>query len=148
MEEPSVKEYGAFLRYSGDVANPQWLAEQISQVPGGGVSGYVLRKQVDGYGWTPVYEVPSGGTTGSILAKNSNTSYDLTWTGNITNADIDTIMTFEGWGSQTWRGNTKIYFHRIHVSPDLIQCPRFPWTLFTLWLQLSHFSRVRLCVTP
>lgn len=92
MEEPSVKEYGAFLRYSGDVANPQWLAEQISQVPGGGVSGYVLRKQVDGYGWTPVYEVPSGGTTGSILAKNSNTSYDLTWTGNITNADIDTIM--------------------------------------------------------
>lgn len=92
MEEPSSKEYGAFLRYSGDVANPQWLAEQISQVPSGGVSGYVLRKQIDGYGWTPVYEVPSGGTTGSILTKNSNTSYDLTWTGNITNADIDIIM--------------------------------------------------------
>lgn len=92
VEDPTDKDYGAFLRYGGNVESPGWVAEQISQVPNGGVSGYVLRKQTNGYGWTPVYEVPSGGTTGSILTKNSNTSYDLTWTGNITNADIDTIM--------------------------------------------------------
>lgn len=94
VAEPSRTElnYGDFLRYAGDESNPSWVGEQILQVPGGGYAGYILRKQVDGYGWTAVREVPSGGKTGEVLTKSSDNDYMLTWSSAISSADINNII--------------------------------------------------------
>lgn len=92
IEEPADKDYGTFLRYAGNISNPSWVTEQISQVPSGGITGYVLRKQVGTYGWTPVYEIPAGGAAGAVLTKNSGTNYDLIWSETISNEDIDSII--------------------------------------------------------
>ena len=92
LAEPSTKNYGQFLQYGGNVNNPSWVGADIYQVPTGGTTGYVLRKQVSGYGWTPVYETPAGGSAGYILTKNSNSDYDFTWSSMISTNDIDTIV--------------------------------------------------------
>lgn len=92
MADPSGKEYGSFLCYGGSVSDPSWVAQQILQVPTGGTAGYVLRKQNNGYGWTPAYEMPAGGDTGAILVKNSKADYDFGWTGTISNENIDIII--------------------------------------------------------
>ena len=92
LKEPIAKTYGSFLRYAGDVSNPEWISEPILQVPNGGTPGYVLRKQNSAYGWTPAYEVPAGGSAGAALVKNSNSDYDFGWTGAITDEDIDDII--------------------------------------------------------
>ena len=92
LAEPSNKNYGQFLQYGGNVSDPQWVSTDILQVPTGGTTGYILRKQASAYGWTPVYETPAGGSNGSILMKGSDTDYDFTWSNPISNNDIDIMI--------------------------------------------------------
>lgn len=92
IDDPATKDYGTFLQYAGNVSSPSWVATTINQVPSGGLTSYVLRKQTSTYGWTPVYEVPEGGTSGSVLVKNSGTDYDYGWSPVITESDIDDIV--------------------------------------------------------
>lgn len=92
IDDPATKDYGTFLQYAGNVSNPSWVASTINQVPNGGLTSYVLRKQTNTYGWTPAYEVPEGGTSGSVLVKNSDTDHDYGWSPVITESDIDDIV--------------------------------------------------------
>lgn len=92
IDDPVTKNYGTFLQYAGNVSNPSWVASAINQVPNGGLTNYVLRKQTNTYGWTPAYEVPEGGASGSVLVKNSGTDYDYGWSPIITESDIDDIV--------------------------------------------------------
>ena len=92
IPQPNNKIYGQFLQFGGNVSDPAWIAQTINEVPIGGISGYVLRKQVGTYGWTPSYEIPTGGLTGAALVKASDVNYDVTWTGVITTNDIDQII--------------------------------------------------------
>ena len=92
LAEPSNKNYGQFLQYGGNVSDPSWVSTDILQVPTGGTTGYILRKQASAYGWTPVYETPAGGSNGSILMKGSDTDYDFTWSNPISNNDIDIMI--------------------------------------------------------
>lgn len=92
VTDPSLKSYGEFLQYGGNVGAPSWVTVPIQEVPTGGTAGYVLRKQTTAYGWTPVYETPAGGSIGSILMKNSSSDYDFVWSNPISNSDIDTMI--------------------------------------------------------
>ena len=92
IAEPSSKIYGNFLQYGGNVGAPSWISASIQEVPLGGTTGYILRKQANGYGWTPVHETPAGGSTGDVLTKNSNADYDFKWNSPITTSEIDTMM--------------------------------------------------------
>ena len=92
ITDPYDKSYGEFLQYAGTVGDPRWVGVNIQQVPTGGTTGYVLRKQASGYGWTPVYETPAGGNSGSMLTKNSNADYDFVWSSMISTSDIDAIV--------------------------------------------------------
>lgn len=85
-------EYGQALIYGGTPSNPDWTPTAILQVPVGGTTGYILRKQTSAYGWTPVGEVPASGSAGAVLVKNSNTDYDWSWSPAIDSSAIDSIV--------------------------------------------------------